>query len=51
MSDFFFKPLELCVIEFDESYPNKLHKCIIKFYNIENTSIRFYFPYIEYFSQ
>ena len=51
MSDFFLKPLELGVIEFDESYPNKLHKCISKFYNIENSSIRFYFPYIEYFSQ
>ena len=45
------KPLELGVIEFDENYPNKLQKCLSKYYNIKDSSIRFYFPYIEYFSQ
>ena len=46
-----FKPLELGVIEFDENYPNKLYKSLIEYYNIRESSIRFYFPYIEYFSQ
>ena len=45
------KPLELGVIEFDENYPDKLQKCLSKYYNIKDSSIRFYFPYIEYFSQ
>lgn len=47
----YLKPLELGVVEFGENYPSKLYSCLSKYYNIEDSSIRFYFPYIEYFSQ
>ena len=47
----FLKPLNLGVVEFGENYPSKLLSCLSKYYNIEDSSIRFYFPYIEYFSQ
>ena len=47
----YLKPLELGVVEFSEDYPTKLHSCLNNYYNIEDSSIRFYFPYIEYFSQ
>jgi hypothetical protein len=45
------KSSELGVIEFDKKYPIQLYKCLSKYYNIKDTYIRFYFPYIEYFSQ
>jgi hypothetical protein len=47
----YLKSLDLGVIEFGEDYPTKLRSCLNKYYNIEDSSIRFYFPYIEYFSQ
>lgn len=47
----YLKSLDLGVIEFGEDYPTKLRSCLNKYYNIEDASIRFYFPYIEYFSQ
>ena len=47
----YLKSSELGVIEFDKKYPVKLYKCLSKYYNIRGSSIRFYFPYIEYFSQ
>jgi hypothetical protein len=47
----YLKSLELGVVEFSEDYPTKLHSCLNNYYNIEDSSIQFYFPYIEYFSQ
>jgi hypothetical protein len=43
--------IELGVINFTNKYPDNLVKCLSKYYNIEDSSISFYFPYIEYFSQ
>ena len=44
-------PIELGVVDFTNKYPDNLVKCLSKYYNIEDSSISFYFPYIEYFSQ
>ena len=45
------KPVDLGVVEFSENYPTKLTNSLSKYYNIEDSLISFYFPYIEYFSQ
>ena len=44
-------PIELGVVDFTNKYPKNLVNCLSKYYNIEDSSVSFYFPYIEYFSQ